>query len=89
MGAIDKTLGGRGEPFSHLFPITPSDESEVRVVTRAIYVGGTGDISVMSDGAGGDVIGVLTAAQAGTVIPGRVRKVFATGTTATNLVGLY
>ena len=68
------------------FAITPSDTVNHQV-TRAIWVGGTGNISVlMMDGTSA----VFTAVAASTNLPWpmRVRRVNATSTTATGLIGL-
>lgn len=76
-------------PAQEAFAITPSDTDELVYVTRFIYVGVTGDIklAMMNDCNGAGTI-LLKAAQAGSVIPIRARKVLATGTTATDLIGL-
>jgi hypothetical protein len=52
---------------------------------RAIYVGGAGDIKVDMPG-GGTV--TFVAVPQGTLLPIRPKRIYATGTTATNLVGL-
>lgn len=83
---IDKSHQGSGEPAVAGFVISPDDLSTLPFVPRAIYVGGSGDIAAMLFT--GDII-VFTNAVAGTVLPLRVVKVFRTGTTATNLIGLY
>lgn len=63
--------------------ITPSDATEVDF--NGIYVGGAGNLAVtLLDGS--EV--TLTAVIVGTVYHLRVIKVNATGTTATNLIGL-
>ncbi len=69
------------------FVISPNDNNELNRLTRAIYVGATGNISMIlkGDGAAVTFVGV----PAGTILPLRVRVVKSTGTTATNLVGLY
>lgn len=75
-------------PADMAFAITPSDSTIFTTYTRAIYVGGDGNISVrMADMETGNVS--FTNVKAGTVLPIRVRMVRATGTTATGLVGLY
>lgn len=77
--------GDQGDPATDAFAITPSDVAEFTYVTRAIYVGGTGNITViMQDGT--QVL--FAAVPTGYVLPVKVRQVLATGTTATNLVGL-
>ena len=66
--------------------ITPSNSTDLDELTKAVYVGGAGNI-VAVDWLGNTTtfVGVL----AGTVLPIRVRRVNATSTTATNLVALY
>lgn len=51
----------------------------------AVYVGGGGDVSVVT--AGGDTV-TFAGVQAGTILPVQISRVRSTGTTATNLVGL-
>lgn len=51
-----------------------------------LYVGVTGDVKVKTT-AGNDV--VFTGVPAGSFIPVQVKQVFATGTTATNIVALW
>lgn len=62
------------------FAITKHDTNELAQVPRAIWVGGAGDIAL--DGV------VLKAVPAGTLLPVSPSKVNATGTTATDIVGL-
>lgn len=76
---------GLSTPATRAQPITPGDGLDLPHVTRAIYVGGAGDLRVMM--CAGDVV-TLAGAQAGMVYPLRLRQVLATGTTATGLVGL-
>jgi hypothetical protein len=63
--------------------ITPSDT--VAQSYRAIYVGGVGNVTVVT--AGGNTV-TFTAPLVGTVLPVEVKQVLATNTTATLLVGL-
>lgn len=81
---------GRAEniagPARRGFAITPSDTVDLTAETRAIYVGAAGDLGLILSS--GDEIGLVGVAG-GTVLPVRVRRVKATGTTAANLVGLY
>ncbi|WP_425041412.1 spike base protein, RCAP_Rcc01079 family [Primorskyibacter sp. S187A] len=72
-------------PAAAAAEITPSDAQPLPNVTRAIYVGGAGDLRVTL--VNGDIV-TLSGAQAGMVYPLRVRQVMATGTTATAIVGL-
>lgn len=73
------------------FPITPSDSVPVDA-HEAIYVGGTGNLSVTTripDGQGGFTESTvsLTGIQAGVFHPMAVHRINATGTTATGIVG--
>lgn len=65
-------------------PITP-DDTAIFASTRGIYVGGGGDIHV--DLESGDEV-TFTGALTGLIYPLRVQRVYATGTTATDLVAL-
>ncbi len=82
--------GGPDWPATGGFAITPSDSVDLPRVTRSIYVGAAGNVKVnLAYAPGGTPESVtLTAVPAGTFIPVRATRVFATGTTATGLVGL-
>ena len=73
-------------PPEHGLEVAPSDSDDLPQVTRALYVGGTGDVRVRLRG--GDVLTLLNV-QAGSLVPLRVAQVLATGTTAAGLVGLW
>lgn len=73
-------------PSRNPFTITPSDSTELTVIPKGIYVGTGGTVVLLGDTATANATFVNV--QSGQIIPVRVRKVFATGTTATNLVGL-
>jgi hypothetical protein len=51
----------------------------------ALYIGGAGDLKVMT--AGGDIV-TLVGVLAGMFIPMNVKRVYATGTTATSILAL-
>lgn len=66
--------------------VTKSDAT-VLPPTRAVYVGGAGDLAVIFVG---DTAAVtLSSVPAGTLLPIQVNKVMSTNTTATNIVALY
>ncbi len=67
------------------FAVTKSDTTIFAVPTRAIWVGGTGDLTVTMQG--GTVL-TFTAVPAGTWLDLCTTKVMSTGTTATLIVGL-
>ena len=76
---------GLDAPAAHGFAITPNDAAELAEITRAIYVGAPGHLSlVLLSGA----VVTLSNLAGGTVLPVRARQVRATGTTAGSLVGL-
>lgn len=76
---------GLTAPCRKGFAITPHDSNALAVTPRAIYVGGAGNITFTGlDGV--DV--TLVAVPVGTLLPIMPSLVKATGTTATNLVGL-
>ena len=76
---------GITSPAENAAAITPSNSVDLDYVTRAIYVGGAGNLAVVMKG--GDTV-TFFGAVAGSVIPIRAARVLATGTTATSLVGL-
>jgi hypothetical protein len=82
----DRFSGNAGSIMSsaiHGAAVTPHDDNDLDYVTRAIYVGGTGNINVTMDG--GETV-ILVAVQRGTMLPLRVTRVLATDTTATAIV---
>jgi hypothetical protein len=66
--------------------IIPDDGQDLATATRAVWVGGGGDLRLRMLG-GAEV--TLQGVAAGSLLPLRVARVFATGTTATALVGLW
>lgn len=67
------------------FAITPSDGADLPDVTRALYVGGPGHVALMLQA--GTTL-TLSNVPSGSLLPLRVRRLLATGTTATAIVGL-
>jgi hypothetical protein len=65
--------------------VVPNDAANLAKVANSLYIGGAGDVHVlMANGA--DII--FTGMLAGVVYRISAKKVFATGTTATNIVAL-
>lgn len=79
----NENINYKSASFRGAKAITPSDSAEV--CYSAIYVGGTGNVAVTTPA--GDTL-TFVAVQVGTVLPICAVKVLATGTSATNLVGL-
>lgn len=66
-------------------PVTPNDSTDLAFVTKALYVGGAGTISVDFAESG---TAISFTVVAGAILPFRVKRVRATGTSATNIVAL-
>lgn len=73
-------------PVRRGFAITANDGADLAAETRAIYVGGAGSVRLVL--ASGDEVSFAGLA-AGMLLPVRASRVKATGTTATQLLGLY
>ena len=74
-------------PADKAFAITPNDSTDLAEYCRALYVGGAGNVSVLMNGDSTPTVFVNVAA--GSLLPLRIKRVRATDTTATNLVGVY
>lgn len=72
-------------PATKAESVSPDDLNDLSQVTRALYVGGAGDIRVVL--VSGDTITIRNA-SAGVIYPLRVKRVLSTGTVATDIVGL-
>jgi hypothetical protein len=83
---FEKYREGLESPADNAIEVSPNDSVDLTKVTRAIYVGVTGNMSV--EMASGQVV-TFTAIQAGSILPIRVNKVRFTGTTAGGIVGIY
>jgi hypothetical protein len=82
---LDSSGSGSGEPANEWFAISPSDTVYLPKRVRALYVGGTGDLVIVS--ATGQQVTIGSAAVG--YHPLRPIQIKLTGTTATGLVGLY
>jgi hypothetical protein len=72
-------------PGASAIAITPSNTVNLTKTSRAIYIGGVGNLTV--EMLGGQTV-TFVGLSAGCLLPIRVNKVL-TSTTATNLVALY
>ncbi len=71
-------------PATHLHPVTPSDDTDLVLVSRAVAVGGEGFVRVTTcSGTTGRIFVVP-----GAPFPIRVTRIWASGTTATDIVAL-
>ncbi|QDZ10718.1 spike base protein, RCAP_Rcc01079 family [Devosia ginsengisoli] len=72
-------------PVGHGFAIVPDDGADLAEITRALYVGVGGSLSIVLQ-SGAEL--TLQGVAAGTVLPLRVRRLKASGTSASAVVGL-
>lgn len=82
---FENRASGLESPAHSGADITPSDSSNLSTTSRALWVGGSGDLRVTM--AGGQTV-TLRNAPTG-MCPIRVIRVHATGTTATGLVAVW
>ncbi len=89
MPAIDdyaQLQTGLDSPYRHAAAVTPSDIVDLSNVSRAIYVGGAGNIALITEQ--GETV-TLIGVTVGSVIRICASRIKAAGTTATNLVALW
>jgi hypothetical protein len=73
-------------PSSSAFSITPNDDADITYPIRAIYVGTGGDLQVILQD---DTVEILFAnVLGGSCLPLQIKRVMASGTAASDLVGL-
>ncbi len=73
-------------PARHAFQVTPQDNVDLSLPAKALYVGSAGDISLRAVGSSTPVL--LRNVPNGSVLAIRVAEIRATGTTATDIIGL-
>lgn len=71
-------------PGRNFAAVTPSDSTDLTYLPRALWVGGSGDLTVVS--VAGDT---ATFSSASGWMPIRPARVLATGTTATTIVAVW
>ena len=72
--------------FRNAAVLTPHDSNNESFEFQSIYVGGTGNITVVLQD---DTTVLFSAVPVGTILPIAGKRVNATGTTATLMVGIY
>lgn len=84
--AVSTRIGrGSGQICENAFAITPNDSADL-AQPAVLWIGGVGDVTV--DTLFEDSV-LISAIPAGTLLPLVVKKVHATGTDATLIVGFY
>jgi hypothetical protein len=88
MASTDDFAGlstGLDGPLNHIAVVTTNDATDLAHESRAIYIGVAGDLKIIT--AGGETVTILSGVLAvGVPHPIRATRIFATGTTATNIV---
>ncbi len=84
------------KPGENAVVVTPSDSTNIlspgtqTVITRGVWIGGSGDLSVeMVGDRMDDQTVVFTGIASGTLLPIAITRVNATGTTATSIVAIW
>lgn len=67
--------------------VTPNDNTDLPLTSRGLFIGTGGHVAVILDKDAASV--VLKNIPSGSVLPIRIRRVLATGTTALDIVALY
>lgn len=80
------SLSSLASPARKAAAVVPDDGVDLTVTTRSIYVGVAGDVVVHMVGAIGPVTFKSVAAG---ILPIRVDRILATGTTAASIVALW
>ena len=83
---VVKDIPELDSPAGRAAAVTPSDSAYLTSASRALYVGGAGDVALVT--VGDDTV-TFVAVPAGSILPVRVKRVLATGTTATSILALW
>lgn len=82
--------GAYNEPGVEIRAITPSDSTDLTGCKGFFYTGTAGNVAVRTIyGASATSAVTITGCPADTIIPLRVTRIMATGTTATQIFGLF
>lgn len=76
---------GLESPASNAAAVMPSDDQDLTISARSLYIGNPGDLKVTT--VRGDTV-TFAGVPAG-ILPVRVARVHATGTTAGNIVAVW
>jgi len=83
---FDDNVVGLESPAVNGFSVTPHDTNELANYSRALYIGTGGNIKFQT--VNGDVVTLVNVAD-GSYHPWRVKLVYATDTTADDIVAMY
>ena len=80
------TTNSLTSPAQSCFAITPADDQDLAQATKAIYIGQAGDVRLLAL-QDAEAVTFLNVA-AGSVLDVRARRILATGTSASDMIGL-
>ena len=75
------------DPASETFAIAAAD-ADLSENARSLYVGGAGDLRITAIRDTDEEYTTFANVNAGSILPIQVKRVWSTGTTATNIIGL-
>lgn len=76
----------QADPKNGIFSVTPNDSTDLEYTGVVLYIGTGGDVKVDASLAGTETFKNL---PDGSILPVKVDRVYASGTTATDIIGLY
>ena len=83
---VEGEINVGGLQGSSAFSVAPSNDADLASITTALYIGFTGNISLICSG---DTVPVLFSnVPGGSFLPLKVKRVTASGTTASGIVGI-
>lgn len=86
MDPFESTIDSPIAPAQKCFAIAPHDSAELPLVTKSIYIGQGGDLALLS--LRGETSVIFRNLPDGMLLDVRARRILATGTTASDIVGL-
>jgi hypothetical protein len=82
--AFSNYASDRSAPPPAHIAVTPSDSADLEFMTSSLYIGGAGNVAVLSK----DGDSVTYVSNGGGYIVGQFKRVLSTGTTATNIIAV-
>lgn len=86
MDPFVSTLDSPIAPAQNCFAVTPHDTTTLPLVTKSIYIGLGGDLALLP--LRGDTVVIFRNLPDGMILDVRARTILASGTTASDIVGL-
>lgn len=88
MAALDRFPNAEDvlSPAMNAFAVAPNDGADIAFVSKRLFVGTTGNVKLTT--VGGQTV-TYNAVPSGTYLQVRASRVFATGTTASNIIAEY